>query len=122
MPPGEISYVHMGFRVLQQHAALIHAAASAEGLTLAAYMRGVVVPWAASDLGQGAPDMSVYEHVDIVGEAAKAAGLSVREYSAQAARNAAAQDLGIKARLETVGQKIQEIRDSARSGTRAKAG
>lgn len=76
---------------------------------MAEYIRNLVIPWAAADLGDPAPDMSEYSSGDVVVEAAGRAGLSVREYESRAAKRLAAQELGITG----PDRKISEVRKKA---------
>lgn len=69
------SYVNLNFRVLGLHAALVHEAADKAGMTGSAYMRQVLLTYAAADLGAHAPDLSPYSG-DNVSLAAKKMGVT----------------------------------------------
>jgi hypothetical protein len=106
MAPSEYSWVYLSARVRGKHADLVRRAAEKEGTDVAKYIRNLVIPWAAADLGEGAPDMSEYADESSVQEAARRAGLSVREYEARAAKMLAARELG----LEGAQRKVSEVR------------
>lgn len=87
---------------------LVRRAAESQEITVAEYIRNIVLPWAAADLGEPPPDLSEYGSGDTVQEAAKRSGLTVREYEARAAKLLAAQELGLDP-----GRKVSEVRKRA---------
>ena len=103
-------FVTLSARVYKKHAHLVQLAAKRAGKTVAAYMRPIVVEWAAADLGIENPDLSEYEHADLVGEVAKRLGLTPREFTRRAAREMAARELGIGSAGETAREKTREPR------------
>lgn len=104
--PAEYSWVYLSARVRGMHSNIVKRAADAAGVTVAEYVRNIVIPWAAADLGETAPDMSEYASGDSVQEAARRAGLTVREYESRAAKMLAARDLG----LESPAKHVSEVR------------
>lgn len=68
-------FVNLNFRVYGRDAALVHEAAEKSGLTGSAYMRQVLLTYAAADLGRESPDLSPYagDHVSL---AAKRLGMT----------------------------------------------
>lgn len=107
-PASEYSWIYLSARVRGMHANLVRRAADHEGVSVAEYVRNLVIPWAAADLGEPPPDMSEYGSEDSVQEAARRAGLSVREYEARAAKLLAARDLGLEP-----ARKVSEVRAKA---------
>lgn len=96
-------------RLFTQHHEIVHRAASASHRSVDAYVRDVIVAWAASDLKMAPPDMTLYRHTDVVAEAARIAGVTPREFTAAAAREAAMT-------LVTRPSEIRELRPPARAG------
>lgn len=86
------SWVNINFRVVGEHAKLIADAAEARGLSLTAWLRPVVLEWAAAELGRDAPNMEQYSG-DIVAAAAKKVNMSAADFIKQAARESAARIL-----------------------------
>jgi hypothetical protein len=73
---------------------MIAAAASKAEKTAADYLRDIVLPMVALDLGVECPEyQSLSGTTDIVAQAASRAGLSVREYERRVAREHAAREI-----------------------------
>lgn len=112
--PESFSKVNLNFHVLGAHAQMIHRAAALRNETASAYMRRVLLEWAAADLGEQAVDLSEYAG-DIIANAAKAVGLSTTEFTKRAAREAAARALGLLVKTD-VGLATSLERTSAELG------
>lgn len=102
----------LSFQAIPSHWQLVHDAAKAKGLSIADYLRRVVLEWAASDLGQPPPDLSIYTP-DLVAQAARKLGMSPREFSAKAVRDAAERAMGLDSLVRP-----SEIRAKAAAGGR----
>lgn len=103
----EEEQITISTKVTLEHGRLIREAAELKGCrSVAQYVREVVLPWAASDLGgREAPvDFSQYRrHLvrstrDLIAEAAHKAGLSTREFMKRAALESARRGLEHMAR------------------------
>ncbi len=104
MMPAADAYEHItiGFRGYRAHSEFIQRAAKKAGASsAAAYMRKVILEWAASDLGEPVPEFRSLEgHGDVVAEAAKRHGMSAREYMLKAAREMASKELAHDAEIQ----------------------
>ena len=86
------------FRCYQVHKDVVVRAAAKAGKTLSDYCRDIVLPWAASDLGERLPPMPPLErnrYQTMLHEAAKRAGLTPEQFERRASEHAAALALGI---------------------------
>lgn len=86
------------FRCYVVHGDLVDRAAAKHGKTLSDYCRDVVIPWAASDLGEKVTTMPVLargRHASMVNEAAKKRGLTREEFERLAVEQMAAKELGL---------------------------
>ncbi len=91
------AWTHSGFRLLEEHNAILKAAADrVNGGNVAGYLRRIAIEYAAADAGVPCPDLRIYDYTDVVSEAAKQAGVSVGAFQAAAAREQALRVLGIK--------------------------
>lgn len=79
----------LGAQVYTNHYDLVYEAARKRGLTVAQYVREVVLAWAASDLGAPSPDLSGYASSDLIVSAAREEGITAREFMLRAARKEA---------------------------------
>ena len=91
MPTSRAHKPQAAFQVYDVHLQMIASAAHQRGLSSATYLRRMVLPQVARDLGIECPEFASLEGAaqDPVALAAKAAGMSVREYEKAAARAAA---------------------------------
>jgi len=95
------------------HLDLVQRAAEKEGIGRAEFIRNIVIPWAAAELGEGPPDMSIYASQDDIKLAAHRLGMTVPQYTAHAAKLQAAKDLG---KGEGPPRRVSEIRAALRAG------
>lgn len=116
------SHVNMNFRVLGEHAKLIHEASAKHGKSAAAYMRDVLLEWASADLGRALPDMSEYSG-DIISNAAKKLGMSAQEFTNMVARESAAKIL-LEGRdnATIIGKLSEELRATLHGGRSSESG
>ena len=90
----DYDYAQVGFRVYGSHAKLIARGAEKAGKSIADYLRDIVLPMVALDVGMPCPEYaSLSGAIDLVAQAASRAGLSVREYERRVAREQAAKEL-----------------------------
>lgn len=86
------------FRCYEIHGAIVERAAERAGKSLSDYCRDIMIPWAASDLGETLPPMPRLErgrHASMIAKAAKAVGLTPEQFERRAAEQAAAAALGM---------------------------
>ncbi len=84
------------FRCYELHADIIGRAAEKVGKSLSDYCRDIVIPWAASDLGERLPHLPKLEqgrHQNLIAKAAKLVGLTPEQFERKAAEQAAARAL-----------------------------
>jgi uncharacterized protein (DUF1778 family) len=85
-------------RVYSLHADIVRRAAAKAGKTISEYVGDVVVPWAASDLGEAMPRLPKLErgrYKAMVEQAAKRAGMTPAQWERHAAETLSAQALGL---------------------------
>lgn len=86
------------FRCYEIHGAIVDRAAARAGKSLSDYCRDLVIPWAASDVGERLPPMPKLErgrYSTMLAKAAKAVGLTPEQFEKKAAEQAAAHALGL---------------------------
>jgi len=76
---GAYSYINIGCEVYREHVGIIDKAATLYGMTRAQYMRHVLIPHAAEDVGIKV-DMSGYGGSDPITAAAKSKGMTKAQY------------------------------------------
>lgn len=86
------------FRCYEIHGTIVERAAERAGKSLSDYCRDIIIPWAASDMGEKLPPMPKLErgrHAAMVSKAAKLLGLTPEQFERKAAEQAAAAALNM---------------------------
>ncbi len=85
-------------RVYSLHADIVRRAAQQVGMSVSEYLATIIVPWAASDLGEPLPQLPRLErgrYKSLVEQAAARAGMSRGQWERHAAETLSAQALGL---------------------------